>query len=119
MNLWILNTSTRFLAIYFHSKPAYPITLQGILDKTAQIFGVAPENIRQKRKDSTILVPRQTAMYIAVEYSGKPIVEIAKFFDKSHSSVIHSCKVIKLLTSKDLTLKNKLDKITADLREGF
>lgn len=109
----------RVLKIYFKTKPAFQITLPGILDKAAEIYHINAVELKNKRKDNAVLIPRQAAMYIAMEYSGRPVVEIAKFFGKSHSAVIHSYKKIKVHLGKDLTLRNNIDRMIADLREGF
>jgi chromosomal replication initiator protein len=109
----------RVLKIYFKTKPAFQITLSGILDKAAEIYHISADQLINKRKDTAVLLPRQAAMYIAMEYSGRPVVEIAKFFGKSHSAVIHSCNKIKAHLGKDLALRNNIDRMLADLREGF
>jgi chromosomal replication initiator protein len=95
------------------------ISLQKIMEKVAAIYTIPVTALKDKRKDNSILVPRQVAMYVAQELTNIPVTDIGREFGKTHSVVIHSCNRIKESLSKDIVLKNNVDKIISDLKDGF
>jgi chromosomal replication initiator protein len=109
----------RVLGLYFNVSRGSPLTVRRIAEKTAEHYRISAESLRHRRKDGTALLPRQVAMYLAVELSGQQIKEIGREFGRSHSSVIHSHHRIAEAMEKDIVVKNAVDTIRADLNADF
>ncbi len=95
------------------------ISLEKIIEKISKVYVIDPTLLKDKRKNSAILLPRQIAMYAAIELTNMKVTDIAREFNKSHSIVIHSHKRITEEMIKDITIKNNVDKIISDLKDGF
>ncbi len=107
------------LEIFIDRHKKSSINLFKIMDKVASIYKIPLKMLKDKRKDASVLIPRQVAMYVAQELTNIPVTEIGREFGKTHSVVIHSYKKIKESLEKDIVLKNNIDKIISDLKEGF
>jgi len=109
----------RILRLYFNNPGGKPLSVRRIAEKTAEHYRIPADTLRHRRKDGTALLPRQVAMYLAVELSGQQVKEIGREFGRSHSSVIHNHNRIAEALEKDITIKNAVDTIRADLDAGF
>ena len=73
-------------------------------------------DIKSKRKNNSVLIPRQIAMYSIRKVTNLSYPEIGRFFGgKDHSTVIHSIKKIESLLNKDQNIKKIVDFVT----QGF
>ena len=73
-------------------------------------------DIKSKRKNNSVLIPRQIAMYSIRKVTNLSYPEIGRFFGgKDHSTVIHSIKKIESLLIKDQNIKKIVDSVT----QGF
>jgi len=73
-------------------------------------------DIKSKRKNNSVLIPRQIAMYSIRKVTNLSYPEIGRFFGgKDHSTVIHSIKKIESLLMKDQNIKKIVDSVT----QGF
>ena len=70
-------------------------------------------DLKSKRKNNSVLIPRQIAMYTIRKITNLSYPEIGRFFGgKDHSTVIHSIKKIESLLLKDQNIKKIIDSIT-------
>jgi chromosomal replication initiator protein len=70
-------------------------------------------DLKSKRKNNAVLLPRQIAMYSIRKVTNLSYPEIGRFFGgKDHSTVIHAIKKIEALVSKDQTVKKIVDSVT-------
>jgi len=70
-------------------------------------------DLKSKRKNNSVLIPRQIAMYTIRKVTNLSYPEIGRFFGgKDHSTVIHSIKKIESLLVKDQNIKKIIDSIT-------
>jgi len=95
------------------------ITLEQIVKKVVQYYKISEATLLDKRKNKHVVIPRQMAMYLALEFTSLPVTGIAHYFNLSHSSVNYAQRKMKEMLSKDLYLKNTFDKIVADLKDNF
>jgi chromosomal replication initiator protein len=73
-------------------------------------------DLKSKRKNNSVLIPRQIAMYSIRKVTNLSYPEIGRFFGgKDHSTVIHSIKKIESLLMKDQNIKKIVDSVT----QGF
>lgn len=77
------------------------ITPEFIIEVVAEQFNFSVNDILSKKRDKSVAVPRQIAMYLADAYTDYTITSIAKIFDKDHSTVIHNVKTIKSKIDND------------------
>jgi chromosomal replication initiator protein len=82
----------------------------------AEVFSVAPSQLRGKQRRRDILVPRQVAMLLIRELTETSLVEIGRFFSgRDHSTVLNSIDRIKQLSSEDATLKRRVQELRSRL----
>lgn len=72
-----------------------PLTIDDIIEKVCQHFGVTQAAINSKSRKRDYVVPRQLAMFFASKYTKMPASRIGKLIGgRDHSTVIHSCAQI-------------------------
>jgi chromosomal replication initiator protein len=90
-------------------EPKKLITIDFIQRVVAEDFGVSLADLKTKRRNKNIVLPRQVAMYISRELTDLSFPEIGGFFGgKDHTTVLHSYNKIRLGVQENETLKNKI-----------
>ena len=93
-------------------EPKKLITVDFIQRCIAEEFGVALPELKTKRRNKTIVLPRQIAMYLSRELTDLSLPEIGKFFGgKDHTTVLHSYNKIKGGIGEDATLKERVERV--------
>jgi chromosomal replication initiator protein len=78
----------------------------------AEEFGMSLLDLKTRRRNKNIVLPRQVAMYISRQLTELSFPEIGEFFGgKDHTTVLHSYNKIKEVLEKDGVLKNRVEKI--------
>jgi chromosomal replication initiator protein len=86
------------------------ITPEDVLKAVCKIFNIRIPDLKTKRKNSAVVLPRQVAMYAMRKLTPLSFPEIGQIFGgKDHSTVIHSIKKIEKLTTQDYKIKNIID----------
>jgi len=94
-------------------EPRKLLTVDFIQRCVAEEFGVTLQDIKMKRRNKNIVLPRQVAMYLSRELTELSLPEIGDFFGgKDHTTVLHSYNKIKGDLRTDELLKNKVERIT-------
>lgn len=92
-------------------KPAV-ITIQGIIQATAEVFGFTSELLCSASRERPLVVARQTAMYLCRELTSFSFPAIGrKFGDRDHTTVISACKKIHQLELTDQHLQARIQEI--------
>lgn len=92
------------------------VTIDAIQKKSSECFGIEPDMMRAKKKTSKIALARQVAMYLSRSLTDNSLKSIGDAFGgRDHSTVIHACDLISKKMSVDSSLRQKIDKISADL----
>ncbi|MCX5897279.1 MAG: chromosomal replication initiator protein DnaA [Proteobacteria bacterium] len=87
-------------------------TPEDILKLVCKLFNAKVSDLKTKRKNSAVVLPRQVAMYAMRKLTTLSYPEIGQFFGgKDHSTVIHSIKKIELQITRDYKIKNIIDSI--------
>jgi len=69
-----------------------PVTMERIVREVANTYGVNADDIRSKKRDSSISYARQVCMYIIREVIGSTVTEVGDFFSgRDHSTVVYAC----------------------------
>jgi chromosomal replication initiator protein len=93
-------------------EPKKLITIDFIQRCVAEEYAVSLQDLKMKKRNKNIVLPRQIAMYISRELTDLSLPEIGTFFGgKDHTTVLHSYNKIKDEVSKNGGVKDRIDKI--------
>ena len=93
------------------------ITIDSIQRKVADFFDLSLHDLKTKRRNKNIVLPRQVAMYLARELTNQSLPEIGELFGgKDHTTVLHAWNKIKTAVKEDKDLKSTIDKIITDIQ---
>jgi chromosomal replication initiator protein len=93
-------------------EPKKLTTVDFIQRCVAEECGVTIQDLKLKRRNKTIVLPRQIAMYLSRELTDLSFPEIGIHFGgKDHTTVLHSYNKIKAEIAVNELLKIKVDKI--------
>ena len=98
--------------VIYPNKPK-EVTPSLIISVVAEHFGVNPEDITSKRRNSEFVQPRQVVMYLCRELTDTSFTNIGKLLGKKdHTTIIHGVNKITSEMKINEELKNKIDIIT-------
>ncbi len=92
------------------------ITIDQIIETTAENFNLKPEDLRSKKRTQNIALTRQVAMYLCrmlTDYSLPKVGE--EFGGRDHTTVLHAFKKIESLISQDNSFKHRLELIKNEI----
>jgi len=83
----------------------------------ARNYNITVEDLKSKKRNAKIGVPRQIAMYICRSYLNEPLARIgSEFGGKDHTTVMHSVDKIKKEISKDTNLSDTIQNIVNQIK---
>lgn len=95
--------------VIYPNKPK-EITPTLIINIVADHFGVKPEDITSKRRNSEFVLPRQVVMYLCRNLLDISLENIAAILNKKdHTTVMHGYKRIENEIMNNVDFKNKVD----------
>jgi chromosomal replication initiator protein len=71
-----------------------PPTLDAIQEAVCAAEGVGLDQLRSPQRSSRVVHARQLAMYLARELTPLSLTEIARGFDRDHTTVLHAIRVV-------------------------
>lgn len=80
------------------------ITIDGIIDITAQYYNVSPQDIKGSARVQKIAFARQVSIYIAREITNESFPYIGETFGKKHTTIMYSYEKVK----EEMAVNNKL-----------
>jgi len=93
-------------------EPKKLITVDFIQRCVAEEFGISLPDLKTKRRNKNIVLPRQVAMYLSRELTELSLPEIGSCFGgKDHTTVLHSYNKIKEGINIQEPLKQKVERI--------
>jgi chromosomal replication initiator protein len=99
-------------------EPKKLITIDFIQRCVGEEFGISLAEFKAKRRNKTIVLPRQVAMYLSRELTDLSLPEIGGFFGgKDHTTVLHSYNKIKEGMSRDPILKDRVEKVIQVIKQ--
>ncbi|MCK9432085.1 MAG: chromosomal replication initiator protein DnaA [Candidatus Omnitrophica bacterium] len=99
-------------------EPSKLITIDFIQRCVVEEFGVSLQDLKTKRRNKQIVLPRQIAMYLSRELTELSLPEIGELFGgKDHTTVLHSYKKIKEEVNNNPELKEKINKIIQVIKQ--
>jgi len=93
-------------------EPKKLITVDFIQRCVAENFGITLSELKTKKRNKNIVLPRQVAMYLSRELTDLSLPEIGQFFGgKDHTTVLHSYNKIKDGLKENPLLQEKIEGI--------
>ncbi|MFH1413637.1 MAG: chromosomal replication initiator protein DnaA [Candidatus Omnitrophota bacterium] len=93
-------------------EPKKLITVDFVQRCVAEEFGVSLQDLKTRRRNKNIVLPRQVAMYLSRELTDLSLPEIGGFFGgKDHTTVLHSYNKIKADLNSNAVLKDRVERI--------
>ncbi|MBN1504183.1 MAG: chromosomal replication initiator protein DnaA [Candidatus Eisenbacteria bacterium] len=94
--------------------PERSVRVEDIQKISADFFRLPLEAIKGKRRTSSIVFPRQVAMYVCRRMTDCSLTEIgAKFGHRDHTTVLYACDKIEQMMTSDRNSKETVDRIMA------
>ncbi len=94
------------------------ITVDFIQRCVAEEYGLSLQDLKTKRRNKTIVLPRQIAMYLSRELTELSLPEIGNCFGgKDHTTVLHSYNKIKDGLNKNPELKEKIERVAQVIKQ--
>jgi chromosomal replication initiator protein len=91
------------------------ISAVSIQKAVADHFDVRMSDMTSKRRQQSVAVPRQVAMFLCRRLTRSSLPEIATEFDKTHATVLHACKTIRGRMDTDSELTARVETIMRQL----
>ncbi len=108
-----LSLAEEALKDVIYPNKAKEITPSLIINVVAEHFGVKPEDITSKKRNSEFVQPRQVVMYLCRELTDTSFTNIGKLLGKKdHTTIIHGVNKIAAEINTNEDLRNKVDIIT-------
>ncbi len=90
---------------------------QDVINIICERFGVSQKEIKGQKRTSSIVLPRQVAMYILRTELNLSLIEVANIIRrKDHTTVIHAVDKIENMISTNTELKHQINEIKDNLR---
>ena len=99
-------------------EPKKLITVDFIQRCVTEEFGISLLDLKTRRRNKNIVLPRQIAMYLSRELTDLSLPEIGNFFGgKDHTTVLHSYNKIKECLITNELLKERVNKIIQIIKQ--
>ncbi len=99
-------------------EPKKLITVDFIQRCVAEEFGVSLQELKTKKRNKQVVLPRQIAMYLSRELTDLSLPEVGELFGgKDHTTVLHSCKKIKDDINNNPILKERVEKVIQVIKQ--
>ena len=90
----------------------HPLTIDDILEKVCQHFGVSQQNVFSKSRKRDYVQVRQVSMYLAQKYTKMPASRIGQLIGgRDHSTVLHSCAAVEQRLKVDKAFVDDINSI--------
>lgn len=88
------------------------IALADIARAVARHFGISVAQLRSRTRVQGLVLPRQCAMFLSRDLTGKGLGPIGTFYgDRDHSTVVHACHRLKALLEEEPTVRTHVAQI--------
>ena len=111
-----LNAVERLLSDLLHEEAASKVTVDQIQKKVTDYYKIRFSELIGRRRTSSIVFPRQVAMYISRTLTSDPLKSIGDAFGgRDHGTVIHACKQVENMMEQDGSVKRGVDYLIKQL----
>lgn len=95
------------------------LNLESIRDFIAVQFKVPVKEMLSKTRRKEIAFPRQLSMYLSRKLTEQSLGDIGKAFNRDHSTVVHSIKVINDAIARDGSIRGQVELLTEKLKQRY
>jgi chromosomal replication initiator protein len=92
-------------------------SIAAVLAATAVEYGMTVDALLARTQVAAVVQPRQVAMHLAIEMTGKTTVQIARVTGRDHTTVIHAHATIARLVTQSPALAARVAAIAAALTQ--
>lgn len=93
------------------------LTTEYIRDFVASQFKIQTSELQSKTRKKAVALPRQISMFLARKYTEEGLAEIGRAFNRDHSTVLHSIKVITAAMARNSSIRGQIDFLAGKLKE--
>ncbi len=93
------------------------LTAAMICELVSGQFKVSVKEMQSKSRKKAITIPRQIAMYLARKHTEESLVDIGKTFNRDHSTVLHSIKVVSSKLVRDTSVNAQLELLSNKVKQ--
>jgi len=93
------------------------LSTEWIRDFVASQFNVRTVDLQSKSRKRAVALPRQISMYLARKYTDEGLAEIGQAFNRDHSTVLHSIRVITEAMARNSSIRGQVDLLSKKLEE--
>lgn len=102
----------------FSSPKQGNITIEIIQKVVAEKYGLSLADIKGKKRNKNIILPRQFALYIARELTEYSTTELGiEFGGKDHTTVMHSCEKVEKMLISDPTVETTIQMLIRSIKD--
>ncbi len=95
------------------------ITINNIIEATAEGFNIKPEEIKSKKRTQDIALTRQVAMYLCRMLTDLSLPKIGdEFGGRDHTTVLHAFKKIEEMIANDSDFKHRIELIKNNILDS-
>ena len=80
-------------------------------------FNVSIQDLQSRSRKKSITFPRQIAMYLARKYTEESLADIGRTFNRDHSTVLHSIKVVSNQLLRDNSVSAQLEILSNKVKQ--
>lgn len=95
------------------------LTPESIRDYVAGQFKLCGDDLLSKSRKKTIAFPRQVSMYFSRKYTERGLSEIGKAFNRDHSTVVHSIRVITESMNEQGSIRGQVELLDKKIKSHF
>jgi chromosomal replication initiator protein len=82
-------------------------------------FKVTINDLCSKSRKKAVAFPRQISMYLARKYTKQPLADIGRAFNRDHSTVVHSVRVITEQIARNGSVRGQIELISDKLQKKY
>ena len=93
------------------------LTASTICELVSGQFNVSIQDLQSRSRKKSIAFPRQIAMYLARKYTEESLADIGRAFNRDHSTVLHSIKVVSNQLVRDNSVSAQLEILSNKVKQ--
>jgi chromosomal replication initiator protein len=112
-----LEIAQELLRDVFASPKQSNLSIDIIQREVAEYYHLSPNDLKNKKRNKSIVLPRQLAMYISRKLTELSTMEIGQSFGgRDHTTVLHSCDRIEGLMRSDPKFDSEVQNLIRDIK---
>jgi chromosomal replication initiator protein len=97
---------------YAPNSTAKKYTVEAIQSAVAKHYQIKINELKSSVRSSSIVLPRQIAMFLVRKYTSLGLKEIGSYFGgKDHSTILHACQKIEKAIANNTEIKDAVEKV--------